>query len=313
MQPITGWPRALGATAAAALVGILVSVPAAAQRVNDISPEIQQRSDELDVPFVPSHDNVLKAMFDMAKPTRDDFLIDLGSGDGRIVISAAHKFGTRGLGVDLNEGLVKIARDRADRAGVASRARFEVRDLYKTDIRSATVLTMYLLPEIVQDLRDRLMAELRPGTRIVSHDYHMGDWRPDESRVVEISERPKDPEESIVYFWVVPARIAGNWKWTLNYPRYSDTPLEYAAAISQHFQDVDGQVEVFPSTGRIRNGRLAGTRIAFSADVEVAERIVRHDFAGTIDGERITGTVRLSGGMAEITLPWEARRTKGGE
>jgi len=311
MLPTIGWSRTFCAVLTAGFFCILIFNSGSTPRAQEITPDIQQRSDDLDVPFVPSHGNVLKAMFDFAKPTKDDFLIDLGSGDGRIVIGAAKSFGTRGFGVDLNEGLVRVARARAERAGVAALARFEVRDLYKTDLRPATILTMYLLPEVVQSLRDRLLTELRPGTRIVSHDYHLGEWRPDASRVVDISPSPDKPEDSVIYFWVVPAMLSGKWQWAITYPLYFDNPVEYSASIAQQFQDIEGSVEVFPVKGRIHDARLSGTRVAFSADVEVGERMIHHDFAGKIDGDRITGTVKLSGSVNPVTLPWSARRTGG--
>lgn len=311
MQVATAWPIGLRKILIAGIcVGPLL-IPGTLSFAQEITPEIEQRSDSLDVPFVRYHNNVLAAMFDFAKPTKEDFLIDLGSGDGRIVIGAAESFETKGFGVDLNEGLVRIAQQRAERAGVSSLARFEVRDLYETDFRPATNLTMYLLPEIVQELRPKLLAELRPGTRIVSHDYHLGEWRPDASRLVDISENPDRPEESIIYFWIVPARVAGEWLWTINYPQDSKDPVEYGASITQSFQDIEGTLSVFPSQGRIRNAVLSGTRIAFTADIEVDERIVRHDFTGEADGDRIFGTVKLSGGIAPMTLPWSAQRAKG--
>jgi len=308
MQPIVRRPHTLGWVLAAGVFSLLVTLPPAVSSAAEITPEIKNRSDALDVPYVPSHDNVLRAMFEMAKPTQDDFLIDLGSGDGRIVITAARRFGTRGFGVDLNEGLVHVARGRAERAGVATLAKFEVRDLFKTDIRPATILTMYLLPEVVQELRGRLLAELQPGTRVVSHDYHLGDWRPDASRVIEIGDRPGRSEESIVYFWVVPARVAGSWQWSTSYPAYHDGPIGYSATIRQNFQDFAGSVAVFPDERPIRDGVLSGRRIAFAADIELDERIVRHEFTGIVDGDRIDGTVRLSGGVRPVTLPWRARR-----
>lgn len=292
------------------LSGQLISPTVSSALAQTITPEIVDRSNDLDVPFVPSHDNVLQAMFELAKPTKDDFLIDLGSGDGRIVIGAAHKFGTRGYGVDLNKGLVQVATERARRAGVGSKARFEVRDLFKTDLRPATILTMYLLPEVVQTLRPTLLTQLRPGTRIVSHDYHLADWRPDASRIVDISASRDKPEESVIYYWVVPGRVAGLWEWTLAYASYFNRPLEYSAALKQRFQDMEGTVEVIGLEGRVHHGSVSGTRIAFSADVEIEELMVRHDFSGEIDGNTITGTVRLSGGVRPVTLPWRATRTQ---
>jgi len=315
MQPLSGgrlsfrFPRR-GAIALAALAAIVFAAPATDLAAQDVLPEIKQRSDELDVPFVPSDDNVLNAMFDMAKPTGGDFLIDLGSGDGRIVVEAARRFGLRGFGVDLNEGLVAIARQRARSAGVADRVEFHIRDLFRTDFRQASILTMYLLPEIVLELREALLRDLRPGTRIVSHDYHLGEWRPDDGRIVRIG---TGTEESVVYFWTVPAKVAGTWDWTIDSRKYADIPVDFRTVLRQHYQDIAADVTIFPGLGVSHDLRLSGTQISFSITGEIDERMVRHDFAGTVEGDRITGTVTLGGAAHPLTLPWSAQRIKTAE
>lgn len=290
--------------------GLLTSPVVSSAQAQTVTPEIRDRSDNLDVPYVPSHTNVLRAMFELAKPTKEDFLIDLGSGDGRIVIGAAQKFGTRGFGVDLNEELVRIAAERARRAGVGSMVRFAVRDIFRTDFRQATILTMFLLPDIVQALRPRILQQLRPGTRVVSHDYHLADWRPDATRIVDISESPDKPKQSVIYFWRVPADVAGTWIWTLDHRPYFNRPLDYTAALKQRFQDLEGAVEVLGLEGRIHHAAVSGTHVAYSVHVEVDEAMVRHDFSGEVSGNTITGTVRLSGGLRPVTLPWRATRTQ---
>lgn len=282
-----------------------VSAPAVAQNV---PAEVENLSDQFDVPFVPSHENVLKAMFDMAKPTKDDYVVDLGSGDGRIVITAAKEYGAQGFGVDLNDKLVAIANERARDAGVGDRAKFYVRDLFKTDISKATIVTMYLLPEVVMEIRPKLFSTLRPGTRIVSHDYHLGDWRPENARVVPIGLG----EESIVYHWIVPAKVAGWWRWEISYPGYFEQPLQYEARLKQKFQDVEGDILLNGGAISIHDATLRSDRIAFSATGELDDRIVRHDFSGTVRGKEIVGTVRLSGGVREVELPWRARLTLAG-
>jgi SAM-dependent methyltransferase len=294
----------------AVFLACLVALPACAPRTQELTPEIENFSDTLDVPFEPSDYEVLNAMFDLLKPTKNDFVIDLGSGDGRIVITAAKIFGARGYGVDLNEGLVKIANARAARAGIRDRARFYARDLFKEDISRASVVTMYLLPEVVLKLRPKLLAELKPGSRIVSHDYHLGNWRPDATRVVDVESQG---QESIVYYWVVPAKVRGTWVLSVDYAAYSEKPLNYRAMINQDFQDIDGKVGLNSQTLRIHDARLSGARIAFSATGEIKERIIRHDFTGIVNGDTITGSVRLSGALLEITVPWTARRVKAAE
>jgi hypothetical protein len=159
--------------------------------------ETQARS--LDVPYVPTPPEVVEQMLQVANVTGDDVLYDLGSGDGRIVITAAQKFGTRGVGVDLDPQRVQEANQNAKEAGVGDRVEFRQQDLFETDFSNATVVTLYLLPEVNLKLRPKLLAELKPGTRIVSHQFDMGDWKPE--RVVEVGGRT-------VYYWVVPEKAA---------------------------------------------------------------------------------------------------------
>lgn len=161
---------------------------------------------DTDVPFVVTPDNVTREMLRLAGVKASDYVIDLGSGDGRIVIVAARQFGARGLGVEIVPELVAKSRDNARRAGVADRVEFRVQDLFATDLSPATVITMYLLPEVNLQLRPRLLA-LKPGTRIVSHDWDMGDWKPDRVITVEAPDKPIGREKvSRLYLWTVPAR-----------------------------------------------------------------------------------------------------------
>ena len=164
-----------------------------------------------EVPFVTSPHPVTMAMLKLARVQASDVVLDLGSGDGRIVIAAARQFGARGVGVELSPQLVQTSRDNALRAGVAGRTQFIVQDLFETDLAQASVITMYLLPEVNLQLRPKLLA-LRPGTRIVSHDWDMGDWQPDRTVVVDAPDKPVGLEKkSRVHLWVVPAPLGGAW------------------------------------------------------------------------------------------------------
>ena len=151
----------------------------------------------LDVPYVPTPIPVVDAMLDLAKVTKSDVVYDLGCGDGRIVVRAATRFGCRGVGVDLNPERVKEAKANAMRANVTELARFEVGDVFEFDFSPATVVTMYLLPSVNLKLRPRLLKELKPGTRLVSHDFHMGDWA---------AEVTRDVGRSRIYLWTIPTR-----------------------------------------------------------------------------------------------------------
>lgn len=163
------------------------------------SPATEQPERTPDVVYVPTPEVVVQTMLETAKVNKNDVLYDLGSGDGRIVITAAQKYGARGTGIELRPELVKEAQENAKKAGVADRAQFKQADLFTTNFSDATVITLYLLPELNVKLRPRLLKELKPGTRIVSHDFDMGDWKPD--RTVKV----KGPQrEHTIYFWTVP-------------------------------------------------------------------------------------------------------------
>lgn len=168
--------------------GLLALAPAQAR---------DEHAPPLDVPYVPTPIAVVDAMLDLAQVKRSDTLYDLGCGDGRIVVRAAVRFGCRGVGVDLDPQRVKEAKENALKSGVQGLTRFDVGDVFEFDFRGATVVTMYLLPSVNLKLRPRLLAELKPGTRIVSHDFDMGDWKPEVAREVN---------NSRIFLWTVPAR-----------------------------------------------------------------------------------------------------------
>jgi SAM-dependent methyltransferase len=164
-----------------------------------------------EVPFVTSPDNVTLEMLRIAQVGPQDRLIDLGSGDGRIVIVAAQRFGASGLGVEIVPDLVRQSQENARIAGVADRAQFRVEDIFQTDLSGASVITMYLLPDVNLALRPRLLA-LKPGTRIVSHDWDMGDWKPDQTTVLPVPDKKVGLEKtSKVQLWTVPAQVHGLW------------------------------------------------------------------------------------------------------
>jgi len=211
-----------------------------------------------DVPFVTTPDKVTLAMLEAAKVNRRDYVIDLGSGDGRIVIVAAKRFGARGLGVEIVPHLVKLSRQNAARAGVEDRARFVEQDLFKTDLGHATVVTLYLLPDVNLELRPKLL-ELKPGTRIVSHDWDMGEWQPDKTLTLDVPDKKVGIEKkSRVHLWIVPARIDGEWCGT-------GSSRDMRLTIRQQFQHVQadlagaGSKESF--IGQLEGSELRGARL----------------------------------------------------
>jgi SAM-dependent methyltransferase len=188
--------RSLVVSALALALGLTVAGSTLAQ------PQLKPLEKEPEVPYVPTHELVVAEMLKVAKVGKNDVLYDLGSGDGRIPITAAKKFGTRGVGVDIDPARVTEARANAVKAGVADKVKFMQQDLFETDIKEATVVTLYLLPDVNLRLRPKLLSDLKPGTRIVSHNYDMGDWKPLRTITVKV------PEEHTIYYWVVPPKGA---------------------------------------------------------------------------------------------------------
>jgi SAM-dependent methyltransferase len=236
----------------------------------------------------------------------EDYVIDLGSGDGRIVIAAAKQRGARGTGVEIDGALVGAARREAQREGVAGRVEFMEQSIFLAEIGQATVIMMYLYPRLMLQLRPRLFAELRPGTRIVSHDFDMESWRPDARVTVPVPDKPYGPPSSEVYLWIIPANAAGAWQW-----RSSDgaAAVEYELTLSQTFQMLDGKALIGGQPGRLEGGRMHGDEIRLMLIAEAGGRTLRHEFSGRVDGDAINGKVRLPGGSE---LDWRAKRVKRG-
>lgn len=201
-----------------------------------------------EVPFITTPDNVTVAMLELAGVGARDFVLDLGSGDGRIVITAARRFGARGLGVEIVPDLVERSRQNARKAGVGDRAEFREQDLFKTDLGAASVITMYLLPAVNLQLRPSLLA-LKPGTRLVSHDWDMGEWTPDRTITVEAPNKAVGREKlSQLHLWVVPAQAAGLWC----------GPAGLQWRLAQRFQLLHGQAGPAVDLQSVQ-GRVDGT------------------------------------------------------
>jgi SAM-dependent methyltransferase len=260
--------------------------------------------DDGTVPYVNTPVEIVERMMRMAEVGKDDHVIDLGSGDGRLVIAAA-KRGASGLGVDLDPNLVRLATQNAAKAGVADRARFEVRDIFETDLNRATVVTMYLLPDFNAKLLPKLLA-LKPGTRIVSHDGGIGDWPADETLQMKTPEKPVGiGGNSKVELWIVPADAAGAWS--------SDLGAHGGAwqfRIGQRYQGLDVKVTAGGRDLLVRNTRLRGEEIKMVITGLVGTRAWHHYFVGQVRGDRIDGQVSISDGNNTRNVPWVAVRTK---
>jgi hypothetical protein len=261
-----------------------------------------------DTPYVQTPANVVKAMLETAKVGPKDYVIDLGSGDGRMVITAAKEYGARGFGVDHDVRLVRLANTNAAKEGVADRAVFYARDLYKTDVHRATVMSIYLLPEVNLMVRPKLLRELKPGTRIVSHDYDMGEWKPDAQFTLEAPGKTvgRDPV-SQVFYWVVPANVTGEWNATV---RTSPKPQEIALKLAQKFQFAEGSLEAGDTRAVLEEVKLVGPQLTFKARLpDASGRITVQEFTGRVVGDSIEGTIKADTNARAIA--WRARRISG--
>jgi SAM-dependent methyltransferase len=270
----------------------LIAAPAAAQ---------SWAWDDGSVPFVVTPPEIVERMLRMAEVGGNDTLIDLGSGDGRIVIAAAQR-GARALGVDLDPELVRVATDNAKRAGVAERVSFEVRDIFDTDLSQASVVAFYLLPELNAKLAPRLLA-LKPGTRIVSHDGGIGAWPADERLEMRVPEKAVGMGLSRVELWVVPADARGRWSSEL--PQHGG---RWTFDIAQRFQQLEVDVRAQGRDLLVRASRLRGTEIKLALTGIVGAHAWNHFFEGRIDGDRIRGRLSISDGNQTRTYPWTAQR-----
>ncbi|MGQ0559151.1 MAG: SAM-dependent methyltransferase [Sphingosinicella sp.] len=205
----------------------------------------------LDAPYVATDYLVVDAMLAMADVRPGDFLIDLGSGDGRIVIAAARSHGARGLGVDIDPRRVAEAQVNARAALVTDRVRFVRQDLFDTPLGEADIVTLYLTPEVNLRLRPRILSQMRAGARVISHQYDMGDWRPDDRRRVG---------ESTLYLWRVPANVTGRWI-------MEKQGMRALLVLEQHYQQFGGQVNAGGRVSRLAQGAIGGERIRFVADL----------------------------------------------
>lgn len=246
-----------------------------------------------DVPFVPTPQVVVDEMLRIAGVGPRDFVIDLGSGDGRIPITAAKKFGARAMGVELDETLVFQSEEGARQAGVEKQVQFLQQDLFKTDLTRATVITMYLLPNVNRRLRPQLL-NLAPGTRIVAHDFDLDDWKPDAKVTIRKN----------VFLWIVPARAAGRWRAKMDLPggaRMVEVELR------QRFQEIDGLVRVDGRVVQLWEPRLRGDRVSFVV-VDDAERESEASlyFEGRISAAAIEGEASRGVGNARTPIRWNA-------
>jgi SAM-dependent methyltransferase len=275
MTPSRTLPRSLAVLSLVAVAGLAAVEAQAPQTYRP-----QEYQPGKDVVWVPTADTLVQKMLDMAKVTASDYVIDLGSGDGRTVIAAA-KRGAKALGVEYNPDMIALSRRNAEKAGVTAKASFTQADLFKTDFSEATVVTLFLLPEINLRLRPKILA-MKPGTRVVSNSFDMGDWAADET-VAGVSDCRTFCN---AFFWVVPAKVEGTWQ-------LGDSRL----VLEQKFQMLKGTLTTGNVVAPVK-GRLTGAEIAFSA--------AGTEYKGRVTGDAIEGASTAAGKEA----PWRATRAK---
>jgi SAM-dependent methyltransferase len=261
----------------AAPIALLLActLPAAAQQKDkEYEPQVGQAGK--DVIWVPTPDEVVERMLRMAQVTANDYVVDLGAGDGKIAIAAAKTMGARSLGIEYNPDMAKHAQRNAEKAGVTGKAKIIQGDIFASDFTTATVITMYLLPALNMKLRPQILA-MKPGTRVVSHSFNMEDWEPDET---------SNMDGRRAYLWIVPANVMGGWQVEMGGER-ADLTLE------QKFQKLDGHVQLGVIQAGLRDARLRGFLISFAY---VDNTGMRRDFTGRVTGTKMEGSFRSDTG-----------------
>ncbi len=276
-----------------AILGVMWACAAFSAQQPVVPPEHERTGG----PYVPTPNTVVEQMLKLAQVGAKDHVIDLGSGDGVIVLTAAHQLKASGYGVDIDEVLVQSSNQRAKNLGVADRVKFEVRDIFKADVSKATVVTLYLLPEMMRALLPKLFRELQPGTRIVSHDYHFDSWEHLDTVTFNAPEKEMITgiPQAILYLWVVPAKVAGTWRVSV------DSAGDQVMTLRQGYNGFDGDVRQDGRSIKLTETGVSGADIHFVRNDGNGRQI----FSGRVDGNRMEGTVELRGGKTER---WRAVR-----
>ena len=244
-------------------------------------------------PYVPTPQIVVDQMLRIANVGANDFVLDLGSGDGVIVLTAAQQFKARGLGVDIDPTLVKLSNANAKKLGIDDRVSFEVQDVFKADVSKASVITLYLLPGMMSNLRGKVFLEAKPGTRVVSHDYTFGEWQPDNHVTLEVPEKEKinGTPRATIYLWVVPAKVGGKWV-----VRTDDGDV-VDVTFKQTFQSVEARGAAGDKPIPVPYASVRGSDVSFTVGTGQSRRV----FNGTVAGDVMRGTVDAKGRAVKWT------------
>jgi Methyltransferase domain len=252
-----------------------------------------------DVVYKSTPQPVVEEMLRMARVGPKDFVIDLGSGDGRVIITAAKKFGAHGLGVDLDKVLLKESNDSAQREGVADRVRFIEQNLFETDLSQATVIMTYLLPGLNQRLRPKIL-NLKPGTRVITHDYDMIEWHPDQKKKVPVPGKREGYQDlSRICMWTVPAKVAGRWEESQAPSGTASWEFEF----KQSFQEFKGVARQSNEESRLTATTLEGDQISFMFFTKPGDNPTRHEFKGTVKDHQLQGTLTSGIGASQKQQP----------
>ncbi len=241
-----------------------------------------------DVPYVPTPESVVEQMLEVADVGPGDYVIDLGSGDGRIIIAAARR-GATGYGVDIDPQRIQEANQNARKAGVEDKVSFIEENIFDTDISKASVVTMYLLNSVNKKLRPTLLEELKPGTRVVSHSFNMDEWEADKHLKVD---------QRNIYYWVIPANIEGKWNWQTGED-------DFTVTVNQEFQKIESTLKNGNTTLNVKENILSGDKIKITA-VNPSNGD-EYEYNGIVSGDKINGTVNIKNGNRSTTENWIAR------
>jgi SAM-dependent methyltransferase len=254
------------------------------------------------LPYVPTPQVVVDEMLKMAGVGPNDFVIDLGSGDGRLIINAAQKAKASGVGVDIDPKLVELATHNARNEGVSDRAKFIQQDMFTADISKASVITLYVLPDFMEKLRPKLLKELKPGARVVAHDYWWSDWASDRQLDMRVPEKKaaNGTEMAYLYLWIVPAMVQGDWRIEWDFGGGNRRPI--VLAFNQRYQIINGSAAAIgrelPMTGSV----LKGDQIDFSLTIGTNT----YRFSGKVQGDKMSGQAVTGAGGKPIS--WSAAK-----
>jgi hypothetical protein len=266
-------------------------------------PAAQAPAQELSkLPYVPTPQIVVDEMLKLANVTAKDFVVDLGSGDGRMIISAAKTFKASGLGVDIDQKLVELSNQAAKVQGVGDRVKFIEQDMFKADLSKATVVTLYVLPDFMEKLRPKLIAEMKPGTRIVAHDYYMSEWHPDRHIELTVPEKKaaNGTDKAYLYLWVVPSVVTGQW--CMNFDLGTGKPQWIVLFFNQRYQMLAAGAETVLAPLKIESPTLKGDEIDFFLTIGTSN----YRFSGKVQGDKLEGAAVSA--TRPKPIPWRANK-----